>query len=98
VRVISQEVEPKIVYYFLSSTKGYDFIRNVVGDGVHLTKGRLSHIQIPLPPLPEQKRIIAYLDTIQQKAQALQRLQVETEREIERLRKAILHKAFRGEL
>jgi len=29
-------------------------------------------------PLPEQKRIIAYLDTIQQKAQALQRLQEET--------------------
>ena len=58
----------------------------------------LKSIQIPLPPLPEQKRIIAYLDTIQQKAQTLQKLQEETEKEVEKVRKAILHKAFRGEL
>ena len=58
----------------------------------------LKSIQIPLPPLPEQKRIVAYLDTIQQKAQALQRLQVETEREIKRFKETILFKAFRGEL
>jgi len=49
-------------------------------------------------PLPKQKRIIAYLGTIQQKAQTLQKLQEETEKEIERLRETILHKAFRGEL
>ena len=58
----------------------------------------LENLLLPLPPLPEQKRIIAYLDAIQQKAQALQKLQAETEREIERLRETILHKAFRGEL
>ena len=58
----------------------------------------LKSIQIPLPPLPEQKRIVAYLDNIQQKAQALQRLQEETEKEVEKVREAILHKAFQGEL
>jgi len=41
---------------------------------------------------------VTYLDTIQQKAQALQKLQEETEKEIERLRESILHKAFKGEL
>jgi len=54
--------------------------------------------QIPLPSLPEQKRIVAYLDSIQQKAQALQKLQTETEKEIEKVRETILHKAFKGEL
>ena len=63
-----------------------------------IKKRELENLQIPLPPLPEQKRIIAYLGTIQQKAQALQRLQEETEKEIERLKETILHKAFRGEL
>jgi len=64
----------------------------------HVTKKKIQELQIPLPSLPEQKRIIAYLGTIQQKAQALQKLQTETEKEIERLREAILHKVFRGEL
>ena len=63
-----------------------------------IKKRELENLQIPLPSLPEQKRIIAYLGTIQQKAQALQRLQEETEKEVERLREAILHKAFKGEL
>jgi len=63
-----------------------------------IKKRELENLQIPLPPLPEQKRIIAYLDNIQQKAQTLQKFQEETEKEIERLRKVILHKVFRGEL
>jgi len=43
---------------------------------------------------------VAYLDNIQQKAQTLQKLQEETEKEVEKVREAILHKdkAFRGEL
>jgi len=63
-----------------------------------ISRKKLASIQIPLPPLSEQKRIVAYLDNIQQKAQALQKFQEETEKEVERLREAILHKAFRGEL
>ena len=58
----------------------------------------LENLLLPLPLLPEQKRIVAYLDNIQQKAQALQRLQEETEKEVEKVREAILHKAFRGKL
>ena len=50
----------------------------------HVTKKKIQELQIPLPSLPEQKRIIAYLDSIQQKAQALQKLQIETEKEIEK--------------
>ena len=74
---------------------------NALGSGAtfkEISRKKLASIQIPLPSLPEQKRIVAYLDTIQQKAQALQRLQEETEMEIERLIESILHKAFRGEL
>jgi len=49
-------------------------------------------------PYELPKRIVAYLDSIQQKAQALQKLQKETEKEIEKLRESILYKAFRDEL
>jgi restriction endonuclease S subunit len=43
-------------------------------------------------------RIASYLDKIQEKAIALQKLQEEMEKEIERLKESILHKAFGGEL
>jgi len=70
----------------------------------HINQRNLRSIKIPLPfkdgkpDFDEQKHIVAYLDNIQQKAQTLQKLQEETEMEIERLRESILHKAFRGEL
>ena len=53
---------------------------------------------IPLPPLSEQRRIVAYLDGVQARVETLRRLQEETEAEIAALSGAVLAKAFRGEL
>jgi len=86
-----------IRYFFIY--KRPELVKNSFGGAQpNISQTVIRDLLIPLPPLPEQKRIIAYLDTIQQKAQALQRLQAETEREIEKLKESILHKAFRGEL
>jgi len=53
---------------------------------------------IPLPPLAEQHRIVAHLQAVQEKIQALKEAQAATEAELKRLEQAILEKAFRGEL
>ena len=53
---------------------------------------------IPLPPLAEQQRIVAYLEAVQEKIKALKEAQVATEAELKRLEQAILERAFRGEL
>ena len=53
---------------------------------------------IPLPPLSEQRRIVAYLDQIQAQVTELKKAQEATEAELHRLEQAILDKAFRGEL
>ena len=53
---------------------------------------------IPLPPLEEQKRIVAHLQEVQEKIKALKEAQAQTEAELKRLEQAILEKAFRGEL
>ncbi|MFZ3170224.1 MAG: restriction endonuclease subunit S [Candidatus Methanoperedens sp.] len=58
----------------------------------------LSHIPIPIPPLPEQLRIVAYLDELQAKVDALRRLQAETGAELDALLPAVLDRAFKGEL
>ncbi len=54
--------------------------------------------QIPLPPLDEQHRIVAYLDGLQAKVDDLRRLQAETQKELDALMPSVLTKAFAGEL
>ena len=49
-------------------------------------------------PLPEQCRIVADLDALQLKVDALKRLQAETAAELDALLPAILDRAFKGEL
>jgi type I restriction enzyme S subunit len=63
-----------------------------------LTKKELSAIVIPLPPLSEQRRIVAHLQAVQERLKALKEAQAATEAELKRLEQAILEKAFRGEL
>lgn len=53
---------------------------------------------IPVPPLPEQRRIVAELDALQAKVDALRALQAETAAELDALLPAVLDRAFRGEL
>ncbi len=53
---------------------------------------------LPLPPLEEQRRIMAYLDAVHARVKALKQAQSATEAELQRLEQAILDKAFRGEL
>lgn len=59
---------------------------------------KLKQIEIPSPDLKEQKKIVAYLDGLSEKVQALQKLQEEQLQELEALQQSVLHKAFQGEL
>ena len=63
-----------------------------------MRRQHLEAILLPMPPLPEQRRIVAYLDDLQAKVDALKALQAETAAELDALLPAILDRAFRGEL
>jgi len=58
----------------------------------------LKKIKFPLPPLDEQRRIVAYLDVLQAKVNALRELQSRSGEELSALMPSILDKAFKGEL
>jgi len=58
----------------------------------------IRELPIPVPPLPEQRRIAAELDAVQLEVDALKRLQAETAAELTALLPAILDRAFKGEL
>jgi restriction endonuclease S subunit len=51
-----------------------------------------------LPPLPEQRRIVAELVKLQAEVDALERLQAETSAELDALKPAILDAVFKGNL
>ncbi len=64
----------------------------------HLVLREIRDLIVPVPPLSEQRRIVAYLDNLQAKVDALKRLQAETATELDALLPSILDKAFKGEL
>jgi len=63
-----------------------------------INQGHIASFSIPLPPLPEQRRVVAYLDDLRAKVDALKRLQAETAAELDAMLPSILDKAFKGEL
>ena len=57
-----------------------------------------SKLQIPIPPLSEQKRIVAELDTIKQHITKLDGIYTQKLHKLHDLRQSVLQSAFRGEL
>ncbi|MCW5856938.1 MAG: restriction endonuclease subunit S [Caldilineales bacterium] len=71
-------------------------IRGATRQGVN--QDIVSNLPIRVPPLDEQRHIVAYLDDLQAKVEAVKRLQAETQAELAALLPAVLARAFRGEL
>lgn len=64
----------------------------------HLTGQSLKSIEIPLPPLPEQQRIVQEIESRLSQAEAAEVRIAESLQKTEALRQSILKKAFSGEL
>lgn len=89
-------IDPKFLYRFLTTL---DFAPFSVATTVpSIRKGDVGRIRLPLPPLAEQKRIVAKLDALNAKsARALNEL-ARIETLVTRYKQAVLSKAFSGEL
>ena len=57
-----------------------------------------SAVEIPVPPLAEQRRLVARIETLTRRVAELRRMQTETEAALAAFTPALLAKAFRGEL
>jgi type I restriction enzyme S subunit len=58
----------------------------------------MRKLRIPVPSLSEQHHIVAYLDNLQAKVEAVKHHQAATAARLESLLPSILDRAFRGEL
>ena len=62
----------------------------------HVTKGRFEETEIPLPPLPEQRRIVRKLDTLSARSTTARTHLTAIEKLVERYRTGVLEAAFRA--
>ena len=58
----------------------------------------MSEIEIPLPPIPEQRRIVRQLEAFRAETQKLEAVYQKKIANLEELKKSVLQKAFRGEI
>lgn len=60
--------------------------------------GSLRTFEIPLPPLEEQKRIVAHLDSLSEKVHQLEEIYTKQISDCDELKQSLLAKAFEGNL
>jgi len=97
VRNRDNNIEPRTIYYYLMSQDGYKSIQKHVR-GVHLITSEARQIPIPLPPLPEQQKIVEEIERRFSVVDEVEKAIDKSLKEAERLRQSILKKAFEGKL
>jgi len=91
-------LERDYLYWFFRKMRP-DYLKNSFGGAQpNISQKMIRETEIALPPLPEQRRIVAYLDVLQAKVDTLRRLQAETGAEMDALLPAVLDRTFKGEL
>ena len=97
---VIKNVDVTYVYYFLQSNFYWfqisELSAGIAQPGVNSTK--LKNILIPLPPLDEQKRIVAVIESLFEKLDAAKSIVQKVLDGYDLRRAAILHKAFTGDL
>jgi len=101
-RPIPERILPEFLVHWLNAPSGRAQTRGkTLGRGHsqgNLNLKLLREFQLPVPPVAEQRQIVAELNALQTQLDLLKHLQVETSAELDALLPAILDRAFKGEL
>jgi type I restriction enzyme S subunit len=91
-------LEPRFTQYWLRSL--YYEMRETSHGGAqpNWNGAMIKNIEISIPPLDEQRCIVAYLDGVQARLASLRELQSATGEELSALLPSVLDRAFKGEL
>lgn len=92
-------VDKEYLKYAINQTLGEQIDKAHGGVGLrHVTKGRFEETKIPVPPLSEQRRIVAKLHTLTGRTARARGELERIPKLIEKFREAILTTAFNGDL
>jgi type I restriction enzyme, S subunit len=98
-RLDQEKAEPKLISSYINSPAGRSYMfseRKQMTGQANVNAKKLKALPISLPPLPEQRRLVAYLDSLQSGLDALKSHQEETAAALDALLPAVLERAFRG--
>jgi type I restriction enzyme S subunit len=101
IRLDATRADPRLVARYINSPVGRAYMfreRKQMTGQANVNSKKLKALPLSLPPLPEQRRIVAYLDGLQAKVDELKRLQADSAAELDALLPAILDRAFKGQL
>jgi len=93
-----ESATPEFIYLAVEHAKKTALAEATQTTQPNINLGNLNRLKVRVPPLAEQRRIVAELDALQAEVDTLKRLQTETAAELGALLPAILDKAFKGEL
>jgi len=96
----NKNLDRKFLFNWLISEKIVKQI-NATWTGARMPRANMNIVldfKIPLPPLPEQKSIVAKLDTLSAETKKLEAIYKQKLADLEELKKSVLKKAFSGEL
>ncbi|MFC4248146.1 restriction endonuclease subunit S [Natribaculum luteum] len=95
----SDTLLPRFLWYFLRSESGQDQINAAGSTGqIELRKKDVLDMNIPVPPIEEQERIVNNLGSLFEKIEDAKEAKERLEEIIEILPQSVLNKTLRGEL
>ena len=100
IKVTNGNLDPRFVMWSLVAGPFTEYANRISGRTrmPKLNRKQLFAFTLRHPPLEEQRRIVADLDGLQGKVDALKQLQAQTQAELDALLPSVLDKAFKGEL
>ena len=87
-------------YQFLTYLLNFKDLRKFARQAAQpvISNSSLKDIEIPIPPLEEQKRIVAHLDSLDEKVHQLEEIYTKQLAYCDELKQSLLQKAFEGDL
>ncbi len=101
IRLDTAKAEPRLIATYINSPMGREYMfreRKQMTGQANVNAKKLLALPIALPPLLEQRGIVAHLDDLQAKVDGLKASQNQTQAQLDALLPSILDKAFKGEL
>ena len=92
-------LDADFLLHFMKAESSRKILNGKEGANIsNLNQKILGDFEVPLPPLPEQKRIVKELDTLSEKVRQLQDIYTKQISDCDELKQSLLAKAFEGEL